>query len=83
MTPRAWRRLSVHCWGWDCTGEWSLIFWEDQIEKSTPSLRPGSVVTFEGVPEAADLFNIEALVVTGIDDEEQFVGEQGVILIAQ
>ena len=36
--------------------------------------RPGSLVTFEGVPEAADLFNVEALAITEIDGETEFVG---------
>ena len=38
--------------------------------------RPGSLVTFEGVPEAADLFNVEAIVVTEINGETEFGGDR-------
>ena len=40
--------------------------------------RPGTLVTFEGVPEAADLFNVEALAVTEIDGETEFGGGDSV-----
>ena len=36
--------------------------------------RPGSLVTFGGVPEAADLFNVEAIALTEIDGETEFGG---------
>ena len=38
--------------------------------------RPGSLVTFEGVPEAADLFNVEAIALTEIDGETEFDGDR-------
>ena len=41
--------------------------------------RPGSLVTFEGVPEAADLFNVEALAITEIDGETEFGGDDRVL----
>ena len=40
--------------------------------------RPGSLVTFEGVPEASDLFNVEAIAVTEIDGETEFDGDDKV-----
>ena len=39
---------------------------------------PGSLVTFEGVPEAADLFNVEAIALTEIDGETKFGGDDRV-----
>ena len=42
--------------------------------------RPGSLVTFEGggggVPEAADLFNVEAVAVTEVDGETEFDNDE-------
>ena len=38
--------------------------------------RPGSLVTFEGVPEAADLFNVEAIALAEIDGETEFDGDR-------
>ena len=38
--------------------------------------RPGSLVTFEGVPEAADLFNVEAIALTEIDGETEFSSDR-------
>ena len=38
--------------------------------------RPGSLVTFGGVPEAADLFNVEAIALTEIDGETEFDGDR-------